>query len=583
MGKHADDDVSVSVHSVDGPWTPNRSRTWGNDVVETKNKRLSWAWTWGFRNRWTSVKRSTEQLITPAVQSAKQTAQPVLLATWLFMSCRLWPFVVRAFTAKGKWIALSLFLSGAVTPMALLGYFTPRQDAPVGTYPYTNIFAAKTMECGTFYLIDSPENSTITGIEGLFVLDRTWGRFSFATVKTIDVVWDIFVGRGAQLFAWWVAYIVFSDALLRVIERHPASFRIFQRIALEGPSLLSLWTLCLELFSSKSKRTKALFAYLLLSTSYVLCIPMFLGAMTGYDSTSIAWIDLDGTNNIVPTSELRYSWVIEGTVNSTFEKPVCEETDGGDLRGGYIFPRLSHCTCQRLDGSLAAPGTFATYNDYGLIEGRDNNEKGTPCFFNYPGSNGTWSYPGYYDSSSSSSWNKTFYCNETVTYKINDQQYDVQMLQGKRAFCYNGKDYDFNELTGRSRCLPDTTNPSYQWGFSTMLSGVFVFIHFGWSISMYIVWLDAQSRSALIREGYQMTPLRAAFAIAKAVKRKTGLGEKQLVRHNTKDLNKELDGTRGKKGTTIDYSIFVPDPEDDADDERAIRRRRALALDGLPS
>ena len=139
------------------------------------------------------------------------------------------------------------------------------------------------------------------------------------------------------------------------------------------------------------------------------------------------------------------------------------------------------------------------------------------------------------------------------------------------------------DLQGKSRCLPDTANPSYQWGFSTMLSGVFVFIHFGWCVSMYIVWLDAQSRSTLIQEGYEMTPLRAAFAIAKAVKRKTGLGEKQLVRHDTKDLNKEIYGTGEQKGTKIDYSIFVVNAEKDAEDERGIRRRRALALDGLPS
>lgn len=139
------------------------------------------------------------------------------------------------------------------------------------------------------------------------------------------------------------------------------------------------------------------------------------------------------------------------------------------------------------------------------------------------------------------------------------------------------------DLQGKSRCLPDTSNPSYQWGFSTMLSGVFVFIHFGWCVSMYIVWLDAQSKSALIQEGYEMTPLRAAFAIAKAVKRKTGLGEKQLVRHDTKDLNKELYGKGEDKGTKIDYNIFVVNPEEDAEDEKQVRRRRALALDGLPS
>lgn len=343
MGKEADDNVSVSIHSVEGPWTPNHSRTWGNDVVETKGRNWSWAWTWGLRNHWTSACRTTQQAVTPAVRSAERMMHPVVNATWSFICLSLWPVLLRILTAKKQWFALFLFLSGAAAPMVALGWFTPRPEFDFGTWPpYYNVFAAKYMSCGSD-IDNRPANSTITGFEGLFVLDQTWGRFSFSTVKTIDVAWDILVGRGVQLLAWWVAYVVFSDALLRVIERHPASFRIFQRIALEGPSLLSLWTLCKELLSSNSKRTKTLFTYILLSTTYVLCIPMFLGAMTGYDSTSIAWLDLDNSNNIVPTSAVKESWVITGIWNSTFDKIYCAPLDDYYIQGEYISNRRDRC------------------------------------------------------------------------------------------------------------------------------------------------------------------------------------------------------------------------------------------------
>jgi len=325
---------------VDGPWTPNRSRTWGNDVVETKRKRWSWAWTWGLRNRWRAARRSMKQAVTPAIQSAAQ--QPAIVSASRFTCCSVWPFLVRVFTAKQQWFALLLFLCGGVAPMAVLGYFTPMTYQPNGAYPYYGVFAAKSLTCGDDVEFE-PANSTIEGFEALFVLDQTWGRYSFATVKTIDVVWDIFFGRGVQMVAWWVGYVVFSNALLRVIERHPASFRIFQRIALEGPSLLSLWTLCKEIVSVSSKRSKALFVYILLSTAYILCIPMFLGAMTGYDSTSIAWMDIDNSNNIVPTSAVVYSYAILGTPNTTFDEPVCEDTSVGTLRYDYIYPRMSKC------------------------------------------------------------------------------------------------------------------------------------------------------------------------------------------------------------------------------------------------
>lgn len=90
---------------------------------------------------------------------------------------------------------------------------------------------------------------------------------------------------------------------------------------------------------------------------------------------------------------------------------------------------------------------------------------------------------------------------------------------------------------------------------------------------MYIVWQDAQFNSTLVKSGYVMTPLRAAFAIAKAARRKTGLGDRQLVRANKKELEQELYGTRRTKAAKVEHSIFVDDPEDVEDDGRKVRRR----------
>lgn len=170
-----------------------------------------------------------------------------------------------------------------------------------------------------------------------------------------------------------------------------------------------------------------------------------------------------------------------------------------------------------------------------------------------------------------------------MTLEVNGKDYDIQNLNGTYTLCYNNEAYDKWSLQGRSRCLPDTANPSYQWGFSTMLSGIFVFVHFGWCVSMYVVWEDAQARSTLVQEGYEMTPLRAAFVIAKAAERKTGLGEKQLIRRDTRELNKELYGSGTKRGTKIDYSIFVTNVAENTQDDRRVGRRRGLAMDGLQS
>jgi hypothetical protein len=154
---------------------------------------------------------------------------------------------------------------------------------------------------------------------------------------------------------------------------------------------------------------------------------------------------------------------------------------------------------------------------------------------------------------------------------INNKPYDALTLNGTYGYCYGSKPYTYSFLRDRSRCLPDTANPSYEWGFSTALSGVFVILNFCWALSMYALWQDAHFNSTLVKSGYQMTPLRAAFAMAKAAKQQTGMGEKQLVRANTKELKQELYGKRGKQGTIVEYDIFG-----EADVEGGEVRRRVV-------
>jgi hypothetical protein len=131
------------------------------------------------------------------------------------------------------------------------------------------------------------------------------------------------------------------------------------------------------------------------------------------------------------------------------------------------------------------------------------------------------------------------------------------------GYCFNDIGYNSTYLYDKTRCLPDTANPAYEWGFATMLAGLFVFLQFGWSLSMYAVWQDAQVNCALVKGGYRMTPLRAAFAMTKAARRKTGMGEKDLMRADTKELEKELYGGKKTETTQVDHGIFSENAEDD--------------------
>ncbi|KAF2028376.1 hypothetical protein EK21DRAFT_69767 [Setomelanomma holmii] len=506
---------------------PPYSSTWVGEVPEEKvGRKFSWAsrtLSWPSQHGWKEKCRTVTR-----------RAKSAIITAWIFARDRAWPIATKTRISWKQATAFILVVVFAILPMVFLGYFTPMQESSWGYRPFYGIFEAKVMGCGDSF--GTPENSTIKGIASLFVLDQTFGRFTFGQVKTLDVAWDVLVGRGAQLLAWWIGYNVFSDSLLRIIERHAASFQIFQRIALEGPSLLSLWTLVKELWCTRSKRTRFLFFYIWVSTLYIICIPMWLGAMTGYDSTSIAWVSLDESNNIVPSAALERTVYVSGTWDTPFKEPVC------------------------VNYSLSYP----------ILSSRYMRNKTRPvCRFDFPGNNQTFNEARY----DYSLKDKMHPCGSSLNVTINGKDYDALALNATDGWCHDSTPYDYLYLFDKTRCLPDTANPSYQWGFSTMLSGLFVFFHFGWAFTMYVVWQDAQFNSSLVKSGYEMTPLRAAFAMAKAAKRRTGMGEKQLVMANTKEMQQELYGTRKTKGTSVDYRIFADGDEEDVEEPNTLVRR----------
>jgi hypothetical protein len=179
------------------------------------------------------------------------------------------------------------------------------------------------------------------------------------------------------------------------------------------------------------------------------------------------------------------------------------------------------------------------------------------CSWGFPNNTQTWS-DGY------SSETLRHPCNSTFNVLVNGKTYNADDLVTDFGYCYNSIGYNYTYLEGKSRCLPDTANPSYQWGFATLMSGLFVFVTSAWVASMYVLWQDAQFNSELVKRGYRLTPLRAAFAMAVAARRRTGLSGKALVSEKTRVLGRQL---YGKRGTVVDHGLFLRDGEDveDAD------------------
>ncbi|KAK7180872.1 uncharacterized protein CC84DRAFT_1163997 [Paraphaeosphaeria sporulosa] len=524
---------------------------------------------------WPAIRDTTTTHVTPMIASAPRT-------TWSFVRdhvCRpIWNYPLKA----SQFWGLLLLLFGII-PFAIYGLIV---GAPYGRF-YYGAFAAKTLGCGD--ALGVPQNSTVVGIEALFVLDWTFGQFSFSRVKTIDVAWDIFVGRGVQMIFWAISYRVFSDALLRLIERHPASFETFKSISLEGPGLGSSCILLKQLFRNRGARTWFLFFYMLLASFYVLSIPPLLGAMSGYDSTAIAWVAVGNDDTIVPSSQIIQSYAILGVRNQTFEQPICDTTTM-ELRD-FFYHKMDiekYCDCKLPNGTVL-PFQEWQYRYYSYNYNNEPNwvppqgpYQYEDCKTHFDGQTGVYlsSWGQDSDYPRAKNWGE-YACNDTFPVTLPDGQtysiYDINYTAS--GYCFGNKTYKYWDLVDSTRCLPDTANPSYQWGFSSAMIGVCFIINLVWCLSMWVVWQDAL-RAKLVRRGYRMSPLRAAFILTEAARRRTGVnGVEGLVLRDRRLLRRELRRGKGRKEAVVDREVFE---EGEGDDEVEYGKGNAITIKRRP-
>ena len=212
----------------------------------------------------------------------------------------------------------------------LLVFFLAVLPLTIFFWYYRHSFSAKVLSCGESF--GMPQNATVRGVEALFTLDATWGRFSFSQAKVLDVAWDLVIGRGAQAVVSIINYFVFSDALLRLVDRHPTSFGTFQHVGLNGAAATSMMAVAKDVFRTNSKRSVALFVYILLSMGYVLSLPTVLSAMTGYSSTSVAWLALgNDEQQIVASEEVQSGYTFYNYGNTTLNSICVDYTDVQDV------------------------------------------------------------------------------------------------------------------------------------------------------------------------------------------------------------------------------------------------------------
>lgn len=147
-----------------------------------------------------------------------------------------------------------------------------------------------------------------------------FGDFTFPQAKAIDFLWDLVVGRGAQLTLMWRCYPVFRRALSTKLETGSISLPVFAALAFDKVGWTSIgallspdnyhWVPLAERSADNcatengARRTRvgrlALFA---VTFAYLLIFPTWLSIMTGYQAISKPYVQTLN-ENLVPTTAL---------------------------------------------------------------------------------------------------------------------------------------------------------------------------------------------------------------------------------------------------------------------------------------
>ncbi|EON62894.1 hypothetical protein W97_02119 [Coniosporium apollinis CBS 100218] len=336
-------------------------------------------------------------------------------------------------------------------------------------------------------------NKTYTpfGADSLFTPTLAFGSFSFSTAKTIDIIWDLFVGRGGQAILIYIAYRVFTRSLVFSMESRPTPYQVFAAIAFDTVSISTIHILGKECVApwQRTRRCTLTVVGLILASSYILAFPTLISALTGYDATYRPYVNVTDGSMIPFSSFETVDWVV---------------WDGSRI--GLA------------DGALIVEDSSSSFYPLRNISSSIARYKR-----NYNESN-------YYDSSQGlrpSNGSSNFTLGKT-TYYLDRPYLSIDELVD--TLVYQDQNYSKSFVADNGVCQPGKT---YRWGFSSQILFFFSISHVLWICVMWTIWGDARKNSHVARQGYTIGTYRAVVDLSKAIRHETGedcdvLSEKDL-------------------------------------------------------
>lgn len=341
-------------------------------------------------------------------------------------------------------------------------------------------------------------------------------------------------------------YKVFTKALTRTMESSPVSSETFKAMTLQNDTIFGVLKLMRDFLKTGGTRAKVAMFWTILSALFVLLVPTWLSAMTGYTADIEAFVE-DINNNRVPAGD--------------FLPAIYTIHDGDRLGEGYSK-----------DYRVAIPWSASYYfylstSDYGCSTAYvrnyttdeyhwedQPNENCTLLYrlseytftYGFLGLNATeteFTFPNRTNitlpepslnisanialnphSSYTAEWYDSYYAWYEQPYGVGWARNDT----GEMPFSASGPlfyhqtsstAYDLTQFNDHGSCQQQN-KVRYKWGFSFLLLYVFVTTWLIWTIVMYALYLDSYLHSRLDTMQRNMGIERAVFDLSLAMQKK---------------------------------------------------------------
>ena len=201
-----------------------------------------------------------------------------------------------------QWKGWTRFLSPLVA-LGVASFFT------IGFFGFTHSVASASTGC-TKSICCTIDGRAYVGVGQYPVDHSSWapsrflwitlgfGQFSFAAAKSIDVAWDLIIGRGGQLLLIYLTYPIIRRAFLRAIVQFPVYLPMYTSITFDKLSLSTTWASVqpfpegvpsqpIDCPAQADARhlSRVWHSWVILPLlAYIMAFPTILSAMTGYQS-----------------------------------------------------------------------------------------------------------------------------------------------------------------------------------------------------------------------------------------------------------------------------------------------------------